>query len=185
MSEPIVETKKGISPVWILPLLAICVGGWLLFKSYRDAGIDIHLRVDDAVGITVGKTPVIFKGAKVGLVKKIEATADLQGMVLTIEMSKKAKSHLVEDVAFWVEKVEVQAGRVTGLDTLLSGGYIGMQLGSSLVPSLEFTALSSRPPVPENAPGLHLNLVADTLYSVQVGSGIYHKSILIGSVQEY
>jgi paraquat-inducible protein B len=185
MSRPTIEKKSGISPIWILPLVAICVGGWLLYKSYQDAGIDINIHLESAAGITAGKTAVLFKGTKVGLVKEINVSKDMQGVDLTVEMDKEAASHLLQDVKFWVEKVDVEAGRVTGLDTLLSGSYIGMQLGSSDTPARSFVALKHRPPVPLDAPGLHLTLHSDALYSIQVGSGIYYKNLMIGSVQSH
>jgi paraquat-inducible protein B len=185
MPEAIVEKKKGVSPVWILPILAICLGGWLLFKSYRDAGIDITLHVEDSTGITIGKTPVMFKGNKVGIVKETHISKDLKGVDLTIAMDKNSKPYLVEDMQFWVEKVDIEAGRITGLDTLLSGSYIGLQLGASTKPKRTFVALSQRPPIPEHAAGLHLTLRADALHSIEIGSAIYHKNINIGSVQGY
>ncbi|MGW8194220.1 MAG: MlaD family protein [Desulforhopalus sp.] len=185
MSRPIVEKKSGISPIWILPFLAVCVGGWLLYKSYRDAGIDITLHLDSAAGITAGKTEVRYEGTKVGLVKEIHVAKGLQGIDLTIEMVKQSAPYLVKDLKFWVERVEIEAGRVTGIDTLLAGSYIGVQLGDSDEPARSFVALDHRPPVPLDAPGLHLTLRAKALYSIQVGSGIYYKNVLIGSVQSH
>ena len=185
MSEAIVEKRKGISPVWILPLLAICLGGWLLFKSYYDAGIDITIHVEDSTGITMNKTPVLYKGNQVGIVKDIYVRKDLQGVDLIVEMEKGTQPYLVEDVQFWVEKVDVKASSITGLETLLSGNYIGVQLGTSATPSRNFIALPKRPPVSSNAPGLHLGLRANALNSLDIGSGIYNKSIEIGSVQKY
>lgn len=185
MSEAIVEKKRGISPVWILPILAICLGGWLLFKSYRDAGIDIVLHVKDSSGITVDKTAVMFKGNQIGMVKEIHVSSDLQGVDLTIEMHKAAEPYLVEDMKFWVEKIDVEAGRITGLDTLLSGSYIGVQLGTSNKASRKFIALAHRPPIPADAPGLHLQFQAGALHSLDISSGIYHKNIQIGSIQKY
>jgi paraquat-inducible protein B len=185
MSEPIVEKKRGISPVWILPILAVCLGGWLLFKSARDAGIDITLHVNDSNGITIDKTPVMFKGNEVGIVKNIQVSPDLEGVDLIIEMGKKTEPYLVEDMKFWVEKVNVQAGRISGLETLLAGVHIGMRLGTSTKPWRSFVALPSRPPVTKSAPGLHLSLKADDLRSLEIGSGIYTSGIQIGSVQEY
>lgn len=185
MSRAIVEKKSGISPIWLLPLIAICVGGWLLYKSHMDKGVDIVIRVETASGITAGKTPVVFKGTHVGMVKEIRVHKDFEHVNLTVEMVKESALNLVEDVQFWVERVDVEAGRVTGLDTLLSGSYIGFALGSSDKQASSFVALPHRPPVREDAPGLHVTLNAETLYSVQVGSGIYHKNVLIGSVQSY
>ncbi len=185
MSEAIIEKKSGISPIWILPILAICLGGWLLYKSYRDAGIDITLHVQDSRGITIDKTPVMFKGNKIGLVKNIEISPDLLGVDLTIEMSKVSEPHLVEDLQFWVEKMEIEAGKITGLDTLMSGSYISLQPGTSDKTSRTFVALPHRPSIPANAPGLHLKLHSKVLHSLQRGSGIYYKNIQIGTVQQY
>ena len=185
MSRAIVEKKSGISPIWLLPLVAICVGGWLLYKSHMDKGIDIIIRAETASGITAGKTPVVFKGTHVGMVKEIHVDKDLEHVNLAVEMVKESASHLVEDVQFWVERVDVEAGRITGLDTLLSGSYIGLALGSSDKKAKSFVALPHRPPVREDAPGLHVTLRSEALYSVQVGSGIYHKNVMIGSVQSY
>jgi paraquat-inducible protein B len=185
MTSVKIEKKRGISPVWILPLLALCIGGWLLYKGIRDAGVDITVRFSDSKGITAGKTPVKFRGNVVGVVKDIELRKDFQGVHLKIEMNKNAKPYLVEDLKFWVEEANIEAGRITGLDTLLSGSYIGVQPGTSTKPARFFVGLPSRPALPKTAPGLHISLRADALRSVQVGSGIYHKNILVGEVQEY
>jgi len=185
MSRPVVEKKSGLSPIWILPLVAICVGGWLLYKSYKDAGIDITIRLETASGITAGKTLVIFRGTQVGVVRAVDVTDDLQAVDLTVEMIKRAEPHLLEDVKFWVEKIDVEAGRVTGLDTLFSGSYIGMQRGTSDKPARAFIGLERRPPVPTSEAGLHLTLHSDALYSIEMGSGIYHKNVMIGSVQNH
>lgn len=185
MSEAIVEKRKGISPVWILPLLAICLGGWLLFKSFYESGIDITVRVEDSTGIVVNKTQVLYKGNQVGIVKDIKIRRDLQGGNLIIEMEKGTEPYLVEDLQFWIERVDVKASRITGLETLLSGNYVGVQLGVSNKPSRNFIALPHRPPVPANAPGLHLVLRANALNSLDIGAGIYNKSVRVGSVQEY
>ncbi|NOQ45640.1 MAG: MCE family protein [Desulfobulbaceae bacterium] len=185
MSEAIIEKRRGISPVWILPILAICLGGWLLFKSHRDAGIDITVRVDNSSGITADKTPVRFLGNQIGTVKNLNVSSDLQGVNLTIEMKKTVEPYLVEDLKFWIEKVDVEAGRISGLGTLLSGSYIGMQLGTSKKQARKYIALPHRPPLPENAPGLHLSLKADALHSIEIGSAIYHKNISVGNVQKF
>lgn len=181
----IVEQKKGFSPVWILPVLAVCLGGWLLFKSIYEDGIDITVRVEDSSGIVANKTPVMFKGNQVGLVKDIQLRDDLLGVDLLIEMNKGAKPYLVEDMVFWVEKVNVKASRVSGLDTLFSGNYIAIQPGVSAKITHEFIAHKQRPPISKKAPGLHLILQAKQFKSLDIGSAIYTQNIEIGSVQNY
>ena len=185
MRKPIAKKRHFLSPVWILPILALIIGGWLLYKAVRDAGISITVHFENAEGVVPGKTKVVYKGIPVGIVRKINIDPDVKSVSLTIEMNNKAKHSLVKDTLFWLVKPEISAGRIKGLETLFSGSYIGMRPGSSNVPCVEFYGLMEAPPVPPNAPGLHIKLRADSLGSVQRGSHIYFKSISIGAVQNY
>ena len=176
--------KTGISPIWILPLIALIIGGWLLYKGVRDAGINIIVHFEDAEGIVPG-AKVIYKGIPIGTVKKIKIDSDMEGISLYIEMDSRTKDSLLEDTRFWLVKPQISAGRISGLQTILSGSHIEVRRGVSKNSSREFKGLSTPPPVPETAPGLHIRLKADALRSIQKGSQIYYKNIPVGSVQEY
>ncbi|WP_028580293.1 MlaD family protein [Desulfogranum japonicum] len=185
MEQPIQKPRYFFSPVWILPLLALCIGGWLLYTSIRDAGIDITVHFQDAKGITPGKTEVIFKGIPIGRVKDITIDKEMSGVDILIEMQKNTHPFLVEDTAFWLVKPEVSAGRISGLDTLFGGSYIGAQKGKSKTPSKRFEGLQERPPLDPAIPGLRFSLIADNLYSLQRGSNIYSKNLQIGHIEDY
>ncbi|MBW1645224.1 MAG: MCE family protein [Deltaproteobacteria bacterium] len=185
METPVVKKKKGISPIWILPIVALLIGGWLLYQSYRDAGIDIVVHFKTAEGITAGKTKVVYKGINVGVVRDIEVDPDVDGVALHIEMDRRTKKGLVEDTKFWVVKPKVSAGQISGLGTLFSGSYIAVQKGTSKKPSREFKGLTEPPPIPPDAPGLHIKLTADALGSIQRDTPVYYKNIQVGSVQKY
>jgi paraquat-inducible protein B len=185
MEQAEVRKRVAISPIWFLPILAFCIGGWLLYTSYRDAGIEITIHVQTAEGITAGKTKVIYKGIPVGTVTNVTIDKQLNGVLLTVDMQKATKSSLVEDTVFWLVKPVVSAGKITGLETLLSGSYIGVRKGKSSVEKREFIGLPSPPPLTNDTPGLHLTLQADTLYSLQRGSNIYSRNLKIGWVDDY
>lgn len=186
MSEQIIKKKnKGISPIWILPLIAVVICGWLLFKGYQEAGIEIEVYFDDATGITPEKTQVMQMGIPLGIVKKIEPDLAKHKVRATIRMDRTTERYLVEDTKFWLVKPEISADRITGLDTILSGSYIGIQQGKAQQQSDLFTALPAAPPVAANAPGLHIQLRSTGLRSIQEGSSLYFKNIKIGTVQSY
>ena len=119
MESPVVKAKKGISPIWILPLVAILIGGWLVYKDYQESGIMITVRIKDASGLTAGKTRVMFKGLPVGTLKSFQVTPDLQSIDARIEMVKEAREELTTDTKFWVVRPELSVNRITGLDTLV------------------------------------------------------------------
>lgn len=185
MEKPIIRKHRSISPIWILPLVAFCIGGWLLFTNIRDAGIEITVHFQDATGITPGKTKVIVKGIPVGTVKRLHIDDGMQGVNLIITMERQARSALVEDTAFWVVKPEVSAGKVSGLETLFGGSYLGMRKGSSTTTATGFEGLPAPPPLDNTTPGLHITLEADTLSSLQRGSNIYTKNLQIGYLEDY
>ncbi|MCP4340986.1 MAG: hypothetical protein GY799_19390 [Desulfobulbaceae bacterium] len=68
-SEPVIKKNRGVSTIWILPIIAFCISGWLVYNSYRDAGVDITIYFADASGIIPGKTQIMVRGIPVGLVK--------------------------------------------------------------------------------------------------------------------
>ncbi len=185
MEESVVKKKKGISPIWILPVVALAIGMWLLYKSIVEKPIDIIVHFHSAEGVTAGKTKVMFKGLPIGVVKKITVDEGLDTVSMKIAISRQAEKGLVQDVKFWIVRPEVSAGRVRGLETLLTGSYIAVQPGKSKIPCREFIGLDEPPPVPDDAPGLHIRLETDALNSLQKGSAIYYKDIKVGSIQGY
>ncbi len=184
-SEPEIKKNSGISAIWTLPIIALCICGWLIYSSIQNAGVEITINFNDATGIVPGKTQVMIKGMPVGLVKKIHPDLDNQQVKAIVKMEKEVVKHLVKDAVFWVVRPELSASSIRGLDTIFSGSYIGMQLGTSKTPSREFTGLLSAPPVAPDKPGLHFQLMAEVLGSIQVGTGIYYRNIEIGTVQKH
>jgi len=61
IDEPEIRSRRGISPVWILPLVALIIAGWLIYKSVVDAGIPVVITFATAQGIEKGKTRVMFR----------------------------------------------------------------------------------------------------------------------------
>lgn len=184
-SEPVVKKNRGISTIWILPIIAFCISGWLVYNSYRDAGVEITIYFADASGIIPGKTQIMARGIPVGLVKKVLPDLNNQQVKAIVQMEQDVVNHLVEDTLFWIVRPQLSASSVQGLDTIFSGSYIGMQIGTSTSTRREFNGLSSSPPVSLETPGLHLQLTAEMLGSIQKGTGVYYRNIEIGKVQNH
>ncbi|WP_136808672.1 MlaD family protein [Desulfosediminicola flagellatus] len=183
--SPNIRRSRGISVIWTLPILALFICGWLFIESIRNAGIEITIYFDDAGGITESKTQVMSKGIPVGLVKALEPDIANNRVKATILMDKSLEPHLVSDTLFWIVRPEISASSIQGLETIITGSYIGIRAGSSGVKQRTYTAIASAPPIAADAPGLHLQLKAEELGSVQKETGIYFKNIEIGSVQNY
>jgi paraquat-inducible protein B len=182
LEEALVHRRKGISPVWILPLVALCIGGWLVYKGIRDDGIDITVRFPDATGISAGKTQVVFKGVPVGLVRRVEIDEDLKQVEAHIEMVKETEDELVEDMQFWIVRPEVGIRGISGLETLIAGNHIGMAPGKAKTPARVFQGLSSPSAPAVDASGLRLRLLAANSANLKAGSPVQFRSFPVGEV---
>ncbi|WP_412460725.1 MlaD family protein [Pseudomonas sp. SC11] len=174
------------SAIWILPLIALLIGGWLAWQAYREAGVEIQVRFETGEGIVANKTEVIFKGMSVGKVKSLvlDAEGSNKGVIATIEMNKAAEVHLTTGTRFWLVKPSVSLAGISGLETLVSGNYIAVDPGQG-EPTKRFKALAEAPPLSDKEPGLHLTLKADRLGSLNRDSPVFYKQIQVGKVKSY
>ncbi|MND94494.1 Paraquat-inducible protein B [compost metagenome] len=174
------------SAIWILPLIALVIGGWLGWQAYRESGVNIQVRFESGEGIVANKTEVVFKGMSVGKVKELvlDAKGSNTGVIATIEMNKEAEPHLNTGTRFWLVKPSVSLAGITGLETLVSGNYIAVSPGQG-EPTKRFKALDEAPPLSDSEPGLHLTLKADRLGSLNRDSPVFYKQIQVGRVKSY
>lgn len=56
------------SAIWVLPIIALLIGGWLGWRAYSEAGIEVQVVFASGEGIEAGKTEVVYKGMSVGRV---------------------------------------------------------------------------------------------------------------------
>lgn len=182
-----VVEREGISAVWLVPMIALMFGGWLLIKAIAERGVYITVQFESASGIKVDKTEVRFKGLTLGKVKGVEVTPDLQSVQVEIEMINETESTLTENAQFWFVTADVSLQGIKGLDTLLSGSYIEMQpdITGEGLPQRSFIALKEKPPLDSSKPGLHVSLQSNTLGSLDEGSPVSFKQIQVGHVSSY
>ncbi len=182
--EAVAEPKRRWSPqlVWLIPLVAALVGGWLAVKAVLEKGPTITITFKTAEGLEVGKTKVKYKEFNVGEVKQIAITKDLGQVVATVELVKEAEPYLVEDTRFWIVRPRIVGGQVSGLGTLFSGSYIGVDVGKSTNKRHEFIGLETPPVVIRDTPGRQFVLRGHDLGSLDPGDGVFFRRVEVGQV---
>ena len=171
--------------VWIVPALAALIGGWIAGHAVLERGPSVRIRFQTAEGLEPGKTVIRFRSVEVGQVRTIELATDHRTVLVTAEMVKDARSLLSEDTRFWVVRPRIAAGGVSGLGTLISGSFIGMDLGKSRRTAREFQGLEVPPVVTGDLPGRDFVLHGGTLGSIEVGSPVYFRHVPVGRVTEF
>jgi paraquat-inducible protein B len=118
-----------------------------------------------------------------GTVKAVDISPDLKKVLVTIETTREATSLLTDKTVFWVVKPQLFAGRVSGLETLLSGSFVGM------MPSTEkgkaqhhFVGKEDPPILITSIPGTTFHLQTKRIGSLSLGSPVFYRDIEVGAV---
>ena len=179
------KRRFGFQWVWLLPLVAAIVGGWLAVRAVLADGPRITINFKTAEGLEAGRTRIKYKDVDVGVVKSITLAKDRAGVLVTAEMSKPAEDLLVDDTRFWVVRARIAAGTVSGIGTLLSGSYIGMDPGKSEDSRRDFVGLETPPVITTGLVGKQFVLRADDIGSLDVGSFVFYRRLEAGRVIAY
>jgi paraquat-inducible protein B len=183
--EAVVKTRSGVSIVWLIPLVAALIGGWLAWKAFSEQGPTITISFKSAEGLEAGKTKIRYKDVEIGQVENIELSDDLTHVIVTAKLVKGASSYLTVKTRFWVVRASVRAGQVSGLGTLLSGAYIGIDPVTVGKSTRHFEGLETPPVVTTGQPGQYFMLRADKRGSLDVGAPVYYRQIQVGEVVAY
>ncbi|MCU7247154.1 intermembrane transport protein PqiB [Pseudomonas koreensis] len=182
---PIKTRRFSVSLVWIVPIVAVLVGISLVVHNLMQEGPSITITFKTGSGLTANKTEVKYRNVVIGEVTDVELSGDQKSVIATIKLAKQAETFTREDSQFWVVRPRIGAGGVSGIDTLLSGDYIGADIGQSNSRSRHFKGLENPPPITYGEPGKRFNLHTDDLGSLDIGSPVYYRKIPVGQVVAY
>jgi len=176
-------SQSRLSPIWIVPLLALLIGAWMAWDNFSGRGPLITLNMDNAEGIEAGKTLIKTRNVQVGQVEAVRLSDDLSQTVVTARMSNDAERMLNTETRFWVVKPRIGREGISGLNTVLSGAYIQLAPGNSDESQDNFDVLEQPPVAPPGAPGLRVNLVSQVGNSLSAGDPITYQGYTVGRVE--
>jgi len=177
--------RMRLSLAWLVPLAALAVGAVLIVRTVMQTGPTITIAFRTAEGIEAARTEVRFKEVVVGKVTKVALSPNREQVLVTVKLDKSAEQLAVEDTRFWAVRPRVGLAGVSGLGTLFSGAYIGVDAGVSNTEQLLFTGLEAPPPQLRGEPGRSFVLRARDLGSLDVGSPVYYRRTKVGRVVGY
>jgi len=175
--------SRRLSAIWIIPLVAVAIGAWLAWDTWSKQGPTIRISFDTGEGLQAGQSQLKFREIVFGTVKSLDLAPDHAHVVVTVATTHEAKPLLTEKTIFWVVKPRLFAGNVSGLETLLSGSYIGMVPGEAGGKAQrEFVGQEDPPILQANVPGHTFVLKAKRLGSISLGSPVFFRDLNVGEV---
>ena len=170
--------------VWVVPILALLIGGWMIWRNLSSQGPVAQVRFDTADGIAARKTEVRCRSVRVGFVKDVKLAEDLKSVHIYLELESDSGSLLRRGTNFWVVRPRVSTTDISGLGTLLTGAYIELDPGPPGAPPLNhFQGLETPPATNRNIPGRRLVLTAEQAGSLTAGSPIYYRGFEVGRIE--
>ena len=180
----VVTRRRAPSLIWLVPAAAALIGLTLVFNAWRGMGPQIRISFQTAEGLEIGKTLVKYRNVAVGRVTAIELADDQAHVIVTAELNRSAARIASRDTSFWVARPRFGIGWVSGLDTLLSGSYIGAEAGDSREPRRDFVGLEEPPALTHGLSGRRVVLHAQSVGSIALGAPVYYRRFEVGRVIE-
>lgn len=178
-----VDLRPRLSPIWLVPLVAVLIAGWLVWDAMAKRGPLITVTFQSAEGLQAGQSHLRHLDVDVGLVERIALNPDMGGVTLAIRTTREAEPLLTENAQFWVVRPRLFAGSLSGLGTLLSGSYVEVtRPAEGGRRQLSFTGLEDPPVLEAHVPGRTVDLHATRIGSVSVGSPIFFRDLNVGKV---
>lgn len=178
-----IKHTRTLSPIWIIPVVAVLIGAWMIYEYISSRGVLITIKFDTADALEINKTPIKIKNIVIGIVTDLQLHEPSEKIVVSARINKD-QSLLHEDSQFWVVRPRIGNQGVSGLDTLLSGSYIELSPGKKGNEKHSFIGLESPPVTPLGTPGLHVTLEYKGDRPFQVGDPVLFHGITTGQIEQ-
>jgi paraquat-inducible protein B len=178
--------RYNFSFVWLIPIITAILALWLGWRTLEQRGPMITITLDSGDGLVVDQTQVKYREVTLGIVKSVRLSKDMKHVVVHVRMRAEAEKGLTDKTMFWIVRPRINAGKISGLETLLSGAYIAMDPGEpSEHERLKFIGLENPPGLRSDEPGTPYTLLADSLNGISQGSPVFYRDIDVGEVLGY
>lgn len=177
--------KKGshhFSALWVLPIIVIGVGIWLLYHSFEQRGKKYTIIFESGEGIEKDKTQIKYNGIEIGQVH--DAQLNQKGQVVVTAYIRNSDFDLAQEgTVFWLVSPHLGVSGVSGLETIMSGPFIGVHPGTGPKKDRTFVALKEPPPfIKDYIRPLRIVLLARVCDACDIGAPIYYRKVQVGEV---
>ncbi|SHO80718.1 Paraquat-inducible protein B [hydrothermal vent metagenome] len=185
MKKPIIKRNFGLrllTSIWIVPIIAFLISISLLYQHFSEKGKNIKIYFESSSGLKV-KSKVRYRNVDIGEVTKILLDDDSDGVVVLVEMNKGTKKYLNNKTQFWIVKPKVDSNGISGLETLISGAYIGLYTQKDNSFKKVFQGLNE--PYITRTNGVYYTLTTNKSHiNVTPDSPVFYKNIEVGTISK-
>jgi paraquat-inducible protein B len=174
--------RARVSIVWVVPIIAAVIAGYLVFERVKNAGPEISIAFANGDGLQVNQTILRYRGVKVGIVHSVKLSNDGQRVEVGVALDRSAERLAREGSLSWIVRPEVNAGGLHGLETIVSGAYIQVEPGRGKEQK-QFTGRDETPILSPPAGSLDIVLRTPQVGTLNVAAPVYYRGLEVGTVQ--
>jgi paraquat-inducible protein B len=183
-ATPEIRRAQRWNVVWVVPLVALLLGAWMLYRNLSTQGPIARVRFDTADGIFAGRTEVRCRSVRVGVVRDVKLARDLASVLIYLELDPDSKDLLRRGTRFWVVKPRLSATEFSGVGTLITGAYIELDPGPAGGEKHSlFRGRETPPATNSSVPGRRVLLSADEAGSLTIGAPVFHRGFEVGRIE--
>ena len=176
------KRSRWLGLVWAVPLAALIIVAFLGIRSLAHRGVDVVVTFDNATGVKVGDTKVIYQGLVGGEVTKIEINEDGKHVDMTLRLDQRVKPYLNTATRFWLVGAKPNLTDIASVRAALAGLEIGVSPGTGGTPTTRFVGENEPPAIAPGTPGTPYSLTTGTLGAARVGTLLFYRGQEIGKV---
>jgi paraquat-inducible protein B len=178
--------RRRFPLLWLVPIGAVLLSLYLGVTYLGNRGPLIKITLSTADGITAQQTELKYKAVTLGMVEDVRLSEDMKHAAVHVRMNSEGARVLTDHARFWVVRPRLTPGNISGLETLVSGAYIGVDPGApGGTPKYDFTGLEEPPGVRSDEPGKTYRLLAARLGTLGPGSPVFYRDVTVGEVLGY
>jgi paraquat-inducible protein B len=181
-ATPRVARRRSFPLIWIVPVVALIIAGWMVVRQFRNRGPEITIEFANAAGIEAGKTELEHQGVGVGVVQDVSLKDDLSGVIVSVRLTRSGAMLARAGAQFWVLHPEVSFSGIRGLETLVTGVRLNVRPGRG-APARHFRGLDHPPPLEDPSVGRAFTLRTDKLGGLAPDNPVYYRGVRIGNVE--
>ena len=103
---------RQLSIVWIVPIVAVLAGLWMVYDTMSKRGPEITLTMANAEGIEAEKTIIKVLDVNIGKISSVNLSPDNKSVVMKARLNAGTESLLRQDTELWVIKPRFDKGKV-------------------------------------------------------------------------
>ncbi len=181
LPSAMLKRERRLSWLWLLPLLAIGLVGWIGYQAWSQRGVVITIQLDRGHGLEP-EADVRYRGITVGIVEAVELAEDLDGIVVKARLNREAKHLARAGARIWVVRPRLGIRGVAGLDTVVGPRYLAILPGEGPAQH-RFVGLGGQPILEETAAGdLDVILESTRRGNLRPGSPVRYRQVAVGVI---